>query len=76
MRASATERFTASLDDRGPDRAERLFLLLAGIVLGALVMTNAIAGKFFVLFGQELSCGIIAYPITFGSSQITGESEK
>jgi queuosine precursor transporter len=73
MKASAVERFNASLEDRGPTRAEKLYLLLAGIFLGALVMTNAIAGKFFVLFGQELSCGIIAYPITFLATDLISE---
>jgi len=56
-----------------PTRAERVYLLLAGIFLGALVMTNAIAGKFFVLFGQELSCGIIAYPVTFLATDLISE---
>lgn len=56
-----------------PNRAEQLYLLLAGIFLGALVMTNAIAGKFFVLFGQELSCGIIAYPVTFLATDLISE---
>jgi len=36
-------------------------------------MTNAIAGKFFVLFGQELSCGIIAYPVTFLATDLISE---
>ncbi len=56
-----------------PTRAERLYLILAGLFLGALVMTNAIAGKFFVLFGQELSCGIIAYPVTFLVTDLISE---
>ncbi len=56
-----------------PTRSERLYLLLAGIFLGALVMTNAIAGKFFILFGQELSCGIIAYPVTFLVTDLISE---
>lgn len=56
-----------------PSRAERLFLMLAAIFLGALVMTNAIAGKFFVFFGQELSCGIIAYPVTFLVTDLISE---
>ncbi|MCH8960958.1 MAG: queuosine precursor transporter [Bacteroidetes bacterium] len=59
--------------EAAPTRAERLYLLLAGIFLGALVMTNAIAGKFFVFFGQELSCGIIAYPITFLVTDLISE---
>ena len=62
-----------SLRETAPNRAERLYLLLAGIFLGALVMTNAIAGKFFVFFGQELSCGIIAYPVTFLVTDLISE---
>ncbi|MFO8098362.1 MAG: queuosine precursor transporter [Salinibacter sp.] len=56
-----------------PTRAERAFVVLAGIFIGALVITNAIAGKFFVLFGQELSCGIIAYPVTFLATDLISE---
>lgn len=63
----------AALRTATPNRAERVYLLLAGIFLGALVMTNAIAGKFFVLFGQELSCGIIAYPVTFLATDLISE---
>ena len=59
--------------EAAPSRAERLYLLLAGVFLGALVMTNAIAGKFFVLFGQELSAGIIAYPVTFLCTDLISE---
>lgn len=59
--------------DSPPLRAERLYLVLAGIFLGALVLTNLIAGKFFVLFGQELSCGIIAYPVTFLATDLISE---
>lgn len=54
-------------------RAEVAFLVLAGLFMGALVMTNAIAGKFFVLFGQELSAGIIAYPVTFLVTDLISE---
>ena len=54
-------------------RAEVAFLMLAGVFIGALVMTNAIAGKFFVLFGQELSAGIIAYPVTFLVTDLISE---
>ena len=62
-----------SFRETAPPRAERLYLLLAGVFLGALVMTNAIAGKFFVLFGQELSAGIIAYPVTFLCTDLISE---
>ena len=59
--------------EQAPDRAERAYLVLAGLFLGALVMTNAVAGKFFTLFGQELSCGIIAYPVTFLATDLISE---
>jgi len=61
------------LRNADPSRAERAFVVLAGIFIGALVITNAIAGKFFVLFGQELSCGIIAYPVTFLATDLISE---
>jgi len=61
------------LRNADPSRAERAFTVLAGIFIGALVITNAIASKFFVLFGQELSCGIIAYPVTFLATDLISE---
>lgn len=61
------------LRNANPSRAERVFTVLTGIFIGALVITNAIAGKFFVLFGQELSCGIIAYPVTFLVTDLISE---
>jgi queuosine precursor transporter len=64
---------TALPDDSSPSRSERIYLLLAGVFLGALVLTNLIAGKFFLLFGQELSCGIIAYPVTFLATDLISE---
>lgn len=56
-----------------PPRSERLYLLLAGIFLGALVMTNAIAGKFFIFFGKQISAGVIAYPVTFLVTDLISE---
>ena len=70
------DRMASSLEvlrTSSPSRRERVYLMLAGVFLGALVMTNAIAGKFFVLFGQELSCGIIAYPVTFLATDLISE---
>ena len=61
------------LRNADPSRAERAFTILAGLFIGALVITNAIAGKFFVLFGQELSAGIIAYPVTFLVTDLISE---
>lgn len=56
-----------------PRRGERAYLLLTGIFLGALVMTNAVAGKFFLFLGYPLSCGIIAYPVTFLATDLVSE---
>jgi uncharacterized integral membrane protein (TIGR00697 family) len=56
-----------------PSRAEFVYLLLAGVFIGALVITNVIAGKFFLLFGRPLSCGIIAYPVTFLVTDLISE---
>jgi len=63
----------AAMRETSPTRAEIAFLVLLGLFVGALVMTNAIAGKFFVLFGQELSAGIIAYPVTFLVTDLISE---
>ena len=60
-------------DTPDPGRAERAYLLLAGIFLGALVLTNLIAGKFFTLLGLPLSCGVIAYPVTFLATDLISE---
>lgn len=59
--------------------AERVYLLLAGLFLGALVLTNVIAGKFFSLripftaIDLQLSCGVIAYPVTFLVTDLISE---
>jgi len=56
------------------NRSERAFLLLSGIFLGALVLTNLIAGKFFLLFGRwPVSVGIIPYPVTFLVTDLISE---
>jgi queuosine precursor transporter len=61
------------LGDELASRGEFLYLLLGGIFIGSLVVTNVIAGKFFVLFGHTLSCGIIAYPLTFLATDLISE---
>jgi hypothetical protein len=58
---------------QSPSGAETAYLALSGIFLGALVVTNVIAGKLFVLFGAPLSCGIIAYPATFLATDLVSE---
>jgi len=65
--------FSPLPDTPAPGRGERAYLLLAGIFLGALVLTNLIAGKFFTLLGLPLSCGVIAYPVTFLVTDLISE---
>ncbi len=61
-----------------PNRADLVYMLLSGIFLGALVLTNVIAGRFFTvdfpLIGVlGLSSGVIAYPITFLATDLISE---
>lgn len=49
------------------------FILLAGFFIGALVITNAISAKLFVIFGQDLTAGVIAYPVTFLITDLISE---
>jgi queuosine precursor transporter len=63
--------------NESPDKKEVLFIFLSGIFLGALVLTNLIAGKFFYInilgVHQPLSAGIIAYPVTFLITDVISE---
>ena len=58
-------------------RAEQLYIVLAGLFLGALVVTNLIANKFltfdagFKVF--VLSAGALPYPVTFLATDILSE---
>ena len=56
---------------------EKIYLLLAGIFISALVISNVIAAKFFDIsvFGHSIrySVGIFAYPITFLTTDIISE---
>ncbi|MFT7516497.1 MAG: putative integral membrane protein (TIGR00697 family) [Myxococcota bacterium] len=58
-------------------RGERLYLLLAALFTGSLVVANLIANKFFhiELFGKTfiLSAGIIPYPLTFLVTDLLSE---
>jgi len=56
-----------------PSRADLVYMILAGIFLGALVLTNVIAGRFFTIMGLGLSSGVIAYPVTFLATDLISE---
>ncbi len=55
----------APIEPAPVSNAERLFLLLVSIFITALVLTQLIAGKYFVWLGFPLSCRVLAYPFTF-----------
>jgi uncharacterized integral membrane protein (TIGR00697 family) len=58
-------------------RSERLYLILAALFTGSLVVANLIANKFFhiEIFGKEfiLSAGVIPYPLTFLVTDLLSE---
>jgi uncharacterized integral membrane protein (TIGR00697 family) len=54
-------------------KSERLFMFLATIFIASLVLTNIIAGKYFVCFGLPLSCSALVYPFTFLVTDIVSE---
>jgi len=69
---SSATRFDRYRNEK-PDRADLVYMILAGIFLGALVLTNVIAGRFFTIFGLGLSSGVIAYPVTFLATDLISE---
>lgn len=55
------------------DRKQRLFIWLTAIFVAALITGDFIGGKFWVLFGQNLSAGIIPFPLTFVLTDVVNE---
>jgi len=54
--------------------SEKLFLLLAALFIGALVMANIIGiSKFVNLFGLIIPVGVLPYPITFLATDLISE---
>ena len=49
------------------------FMVLASIFVASLVLTNIIAGKYFVLMGLPISCSTLVYPFTFLITDIITE---
>ncbi len=55
-------------------RRERVFLLLAGIFLGAMAMLNILGITKFIHFGPlELAVGVLPYPLTFLCTDLISE---
>jgi uncharacterized integral membrane protein (TIGR00697 family) len=55
------------------DRKERFFVWLTALFVAALVTGDFVGGKFWVLFGHNLSAGIIPFPLTFVLTDIVNE---
>ena len=55
------------------DRKQRFFIWLTAIFVAALITGDFIGGKFFVLFGHNLSAGIIPFPLTFVLTDVVNE---
>jgi uncharacterized integral membrane protein (TIGR00697 family) len=58
----------------GPARRRQLlYLWLAGLFVAALVVADLIGGKLFKVAGRDLSCGMLAFPITFVLTDVLNE---
>jgi uncharacterized integral membrane protein (TIGR00697 family) len=55
------------------DRKQRFFIWLTAIFVAALITGDFIGGKFWVLFGHNLSAGIIPFPLTFVITDVVNE---
>jgi uncharacterized integral membrane protein (TIGR00697 family) len=50
-----------------------LYLWLAGLFVASLVVADLIGGKLFRVWGVDLSCGMLAFPITFVLTDVLNE---
>jgi uncharacterized integral membrane protein (TIGR00697 family) len=55
------------------DRKHRFFVWLCAIFVAALITSDLIGGKFFRVFGLDLSVGMIPFPLTFLLTDIVNE---
>ncbi|MCG8341046.1 MAG: queuosine precursor transporter [Cytophagales bacterium] len=60
-------------NDKAVSKSEGAFMVLASIFITCVVLSNVIAGKFFIFLGLPLSCAVIIYPITFLITDIISE---
>jgi len=62
------------VDSRLHERRERVFLVLAGIFIGAMAMLNIIGITRFIHIGPlQLAVGVLPYPLTFLCTDLIGE---
>ena len=55
------------------DRKHRFFVWLSAIFVAALITSDLIGGKFFRVWGLDLSVGMIPFPLTFLLTDIVNE---
>jgi uncharacterized integral membrane protein (TIGR00697 family) len=55
------------------DRKQHLYLWLAGFFVTALVVGDLIAGRFFVVAGQDIGAGMLLFPLTFVLTDVVNE---
>ena len=55
------------------DRKQRLYVWITAVFVSALVAGDLIGGKFFRIYGIDLSVGMIPFPLTFVLTDIVNE---
>lgn len=55
------------------DRKHRLYVWITAVFVSALIAGDLIGGKFFRVFGVDLSVGMIPFPLTFVLTDIINE---
>ena len=55
------------------DRKQQFYVWLTAFFVAALITGDFIGGKFWVLFGHNLSAGIIPFPLTFVLTDVVNE---
>lgn len=55
------------------DRKQRLYVWITAVFVSALIASDLIGGKFFRVFGLDLSVGMIPFPFTFVLTDIVNE---
>src|SRR5690349_9377121 len=73
MRPHLSKEAIKALSEKHSLRAERVYALLLGMFLAALLTTNVITSKYFTIFGFPLTAGSLTYPFTFMLVDIISE---
>jgi len=55
------------------DRKQKFYVWLTAIFVAALITGDFVGGKFWLLFGHNLSAGVIPFPLTFVLTDVVNE---